>query len=78
MFSGAYQYQPHDCDVDEVHCASQLKKVFQNIELNFAIISFCNLTIADYINAHIINSVVLLAKYFIFKCKQANGKKTTP
>ena len=47
----------------------------ENIELNFAKISFCNFIIADSKNAHVINSVILLAKYFIFKCKQ---EKATP
>jgi len=47
----------------------------ENLELNFATISFCNLTIADANNSHVINFIILLAKYFIFKCKQ---EKTIP
>ena len=40
-----------------------------NTHLTFEIISFCNLKCTRVQNNNAINFIILLAKYFIFKCK---------
>ncbi len=47
-------------------------KLDYNTNLTYTYISFCNINIIQKQNANVANFIILLSKYFIFKCR-CNG-----